>query len=60
MVMLPEKRDRTAKLSPLRLQDVTIPSGEGVDAIPVITRSSSLKDFTVSREQARLRVTSAS
>ncbi len=31
-------------------------SGEGVDAIPVITRSSSLKDFTVSREQARLRV----
>ena len=25
MVMLPEKRDRTAKLRPLRLQDVTIP-----------------------------------
>lgn len=52
-IALPNSAPSGSRMSPSR-------SGEGVDAIPVITRSSSLKDFTVSREQARLRVTSAS
>ncbi|CTW67418.1 Uncharacterised protein [Escherichia coli] len=52
-IALPNSAPSGSRMSPSR-------SGEGVDAIPVITRSSSLKDFTVSRVQARLRVTSAS